>query len=119
MSGPDPGERHHSLVRARCALGIVHAQYWRALTLAETGEPGERAAALAEARRLLEMAVALRRRGDALQSAESAGGLLPERERPSRREPGRHPAGLRAALSRRSAWSTTNGAGLTRVRRKS
>jgi len=116
MSGPDPEERHDALVHARCALGIVHAQYWRALTLAETGDPGERAAAHTEARRLVKMAVALRRRGGALQSAESAGGQPPERERPSRREPGRHPAGLRAALSRQSAWSTTNRAGLTRVR---
>jgi hypothetical protein len=47
---------------ARSALGIVHAQYWRALTCAAKGGAAERANALVEARRLLGVAVALRGR---------------------------------------------------------
>ena len=43
------------------ASAIVHAQYWRALARATTGEPADRAGAFAEARRLLAIAVALRR----------------------------------------------------------
>lgn len=72
MSDPDPEQRRRVLVHARCALGIVHAQYWRALMLAEDADGRERAAALAEARRLLIVAVGLRRRGDALEAAERA-----------------------------------------------
>ena len=47
---------------AESASAIVHAQYWRALARATTGEPADRAGAVAEARRLLAIAVALRRR---------------------------------------------------------
>lgn len=65
MSDSDPERRRHLLVHARCALAIVHAQYWRALTLAEGADMRERAAALAEARRLLTVAVGLHGRGDA------------------------------------------------------
>ena len=47
---------------AQSASAIVHAQYWRALARATTGEPADRAGAFAEARRLLAIAVALRPR---------------------------------------------------------
>ena len=88
MNAVDPGQRRAALVRARCTLAIVHAQYWRALMLAEGADERERAAALAEARRLLTVAVALRRRAEALEAAERAGGQRAEgherdRSRPS------------------------------------
>jgi len=51
-----------ALPGAQSALAIVHAQYWRALARATTGEPADRAGAFADARRLLAIAVALRRR---------------------------------------------------------
>ena len=44
----------------RPALAIIHAQYDRELARAATSAPGERAAAFAEARRLVRTAVALR-----------------------------------------------------------
>ena len=51
-----------ALPGAQSASAIVDAQYWRALARATTGEPADRAGAFAEARRLLAIAVALRRR---------------------------------------------------------
>ncbi len=68
----DSAQRHRELVRVRSALGIVHAHYWRALTLAEHARGFERAAAFKEVRRLTAIAVALRRRLDALQAAETS-----------------------------------------------
>jgi hypothetical protein len=62
ISNPAPEDHPQAPAPTASALGIVHAQYHRALTLAESGEPAERAAARDEARRLLEVAVALRRR---------------------------------------------------------
>jgi len=43
------------------ALAVVHARYDRELARAASGEPADRAEALAEARRLVKVAVALRR----------------------------------------------------------
>jgi len=51
-----------ALPGAQSASAIVDAQYWRALARARTSGPAGRAGAFAEARRLLAMAVALRRR---------------------------------------------------------
>jgi hypothetical protein len=66
MSAANARQRRLALVQARCALGIVDAQYFRALMLAEAGDEHERAVAFAEARRLLIVAVGLRRRAQAL-----------------------------------------------------
>jgi hypothetical protein len=91
--------RHDALVHARCALGIAHAHYWRALRVAEiAGDAPSRACAYAEARRLVGVAVALAARARALQVAELQNGGSPRRGptgRRSRRRPG-HGA-LRAA----------------------
>jgi hypothetical protein len=62
VGDPVPEDPRPERSEARSALEIVHAQYHRALTLAARSEPAERAAALAEARRLLAVAVALRAR---------------------------------------------------------
>jgi hypothetical protein len=49
-----------AIIRARCALSIVHAHYWRALARAQDSqETHARRQELAEARRLLRLAVAL------------------------------------------------------------
>lgn len=79
MSGPDAQARHRALVQAICALGIVHAQYRRALMLAERADGGERRTALAEARRVLGEAVALsgRARAAGLGGRERAGTGVP------------------------------------------
>jgi hypothetical protein len=69
-----PGNAAPALVQARCALGIVHAQYFRALMLAEGADEHERTVAFAEARRLLIVAVGLRRRAQALEAAEAPRG---------------------------------------------
>ena len=55
-------DRRHASSDARSVLAIVHARYDRELTRAATGDPAERARALAEARRLVNVAVALRER---------------------------------------------------------
>jgi|ERR1700758_1336364 hypothetical protein len=47
----------------RSALAIIHAQYFRELARAASSGPGERARALAEARRLAKVAAALHGRG--------------------------------------------------------
>ena len=57
MSDPIANDRRRALSEARSALGIVHAQYWRALARAAKGGPAERAGALVEARRLGGVAV--------------------------------------------------------------
>jgi len=62
MSDPGRPAPRLALSEANAALAIVHAQYWRALARATTGEPADRAGAFAEARRLLAVAVALRGR---------------------------------------------------------
>lgn len=49
MSDPIANDRRRALSEARSALGIVHAQYWRALARAAKGGPAERAGALVEA----------------------------------------------------------------------
>lgn len=97
MSGPDAQARHRALVHAICALGIVHAQYRRALMLAERADGGERRTALAEARRVLGEAVALSGRARALQAWEDASVQAPESQEPRRRGPGQHASRLRAA----------------------
>ena len=73
----DSAQRRRELVRVRSALGIVHAHYWRALTVAENARGVERAAAFEEGRRLTIIAVALRRRSDALQAVETASSPIP------------------------------------------
>jgi hypothetical protein len=60
MSDPVPEDHRQARSEAESALEIVHAQYHRALKRAARGESTERAGALAEARRLLKVAVALR-----------------------------------------------------------
>lgn len=105
-------ERHDALVRARCALSIVHAQYFRALHLAQTSEGRrDRSEALAEARRLVGIAVALRCRAEALQAEELKIAESPERRAPeSRRRLAR--AGRTAdprAAQRRDARTTRQG----------
>jgi hypothetical protein len=62
ISDPVPEDHREARSEAGPALEIVHAQYHRALTRAARGEAAERAGALAEARRLLKVAVGLRRR---------------------------------------------------------
>ena len=59
---PFAEDRRHAPSDARSALAIVHARYDRELARAATGDPAERARALAEARRLVNVAVALRHR---------------------------------------------------------
>ena len=79
-------ERHDALIRARCALGIVHAHYWRALRIAETTRDApSRASAYAEARRLARVAVALAARTRALQVPDAS-----DRGSPRRGLTGRH-----------------------------
>jgi hypothetical protein len=69
-----------ALVHA-CALSIVHAQYRRALGLAEsTVDVRSRARAFREARRLVGVAVALAARARAVQGAEAEIGRRPRRE---------------------------------------
>jgi hypothetical protein len=52
--------RNNEPVRAPCALGILHAHYWRVLRRAETaGDVTSRAQAFAEARRLAGVTAAL------------------------------------------------------------
>lgn len=97
MSGPEPQERHRALVHAVCALGVVHAQYRRALMLAERADGRERQTALADARRALGVVVALRGSVQALQAWEDASIQPPEQQEPRRREPGHHAPRLRAA----------------------
>jgi hypothetical protein len=80
MSDRSEDQRQRALVHARCALGIVHAQYWRALKRASSADPLERARAIAEARRLLGVAVALSRRACAPQAEEITGAGPPKRE---------------------------------------
>jgi hypothetical protein len=62
MSHSVPSARQPSPPRRKSAPELVHAQYWRALARIAKGEPADRAAAFAEARRLIGIAVALRRR---------------------------------------------------------
>jgi hypothetical protein len=62
VGDPAPEDPRPARYEAGSALEIVHAQYHRALTLAARSESAERPAALAEARRLLTVAVALRAR---------------------------------------------------------
>lgn len=69
-AGRDSAERSRELVRARSALSVVQAHYWRALALAETAREEDRPAAFAEVHRLTTMAVALRQRAGALQTGE-------------------------------------------------
>jgi hypothetical protein len=75
-------KRHDELVRARCALDVAYAQYQRALTLAKTANQAERAAAYAEARRLLRVAVTLRHQADALKAEDIDSGHAPKPRRP-------------------------------------
>jgi hypothetical protein len=70
---------HEALVRARCARAIAYAQYRRALTIAKTAGGAERAAAFAEAHRLLGVAAVLRDQANALQAEHT------ERARPPKR----------------------------------
>jgi hypothetical protein len=67
-------------VRARCARDVAYAQYRRALTLAKTPDPRERAAAFAEARRLLGVAAVLRDQANALQAEQTERAQPPEQE---------------------------------------
>jgi hypothetical protein len=67
------------------SLEIVHAQYHRAVALATRGEPADRAAAFAEAQRLVEVAVALRARVTANNVAEITARER-ERDEPARRD---------------------------------
>ena len=57
---PIAEDRRHAPADAGSALAIVHTRYDRELTRAATGDRAERARALAEARRLVSVAVALR-----------------------------------------------------------
>ena len=59
---PIAEDRRHAPSDAGSALAIVHTRYDRELARAATGDPAERARALAEARRLVNVAVALRHR---------------------------------------------------------
>jgi hypothetical protein len=97
MSDRSEDERERALVHARCALGIVHAQYSRALTRASTADPLERANALAEARRLLAVAVALNRRAQSLQAEEIVCAPHPNHEGPRRNGAAHPPDELQAA----------------------
>lgn len=60
MSDPTRKPQRHAAAQTRGLAEIVHAQYHRELKRAMEREPPERAGALAEARRLLAVAVALR-----------------------------------------------------------
>lgn len=71
-------KRQPELIRARCALSIVRAQYSRALTLARTASPSERAGLIAEAHRLITLSVTLAADAAALQALETASGAPPE-----------------------------------------
>jgi hypothetical protein len=61
-SGPVREDHRQARSEARSSLEIVHAQYHREVTRAARSEAAERAGALAEAHRLLKVAVALRGR---------------------------------------------------------
>ena len=97
MSVGEPRGRQCALVHAVCALGVVHAQYRRALMLAERADGRERRTALADARRALGVMVALRGSVRALQAWEDASVQPAEQQEPRRREPGHHAPRLRAA----------------------
>jgi hypothetical protein len=62
ISDPVAEDRRSAPSETACALEIIRAQYDRELARAARGNPAERAAALAEARRLVKVAVALRGR---------------------------------------------------------
>jgi hypothetical protein len=99
MSDRSEDQRQRALVHARCALGIVHAQYWRALKRASSADPIERARAIAEARRLLGVAVALSRRACTLQAEEITGAGPAKREGLRRNGAGDRPPGPETASS--------------------
>lgn len=97
MRDTDPTETERALIEARCAQGILAAQYARAQRLARSEDPHERAAAAVEANRLRDVGVALRRRIDVLQAAAKAHQQAPGHRGPPRGKPGVHIANLRAA----------------------
>lgn len=60
ITDPPARNRRDVPFEVRSTLEIIHAQYHRELARAARGEPAERAGALAEVRRLLEVVVTLR-----------------------------------------------------------
>jgi hypothetical protein len=60
VSDAVPDDDREALPEPRSSLGIVYAQYQHALARATTSDPADRAGAFAEARRLLQVAIALR-----------------------------------------------------------
>jgi hypothetical protein len=86
MSDPVPEDHRQARSEAESALEIVHAQYHRALKRAARSEAAERAGALAEARRLLKVAVALRGRVTDQDAGGVAARVPAERHEPARRD---------------------------------
>jgi hypothetical protein len=87
MSYPVADDDRQARPGAGSALEIVHAQYHRALALAASGEPAERAVALAEARRLVKVAVELRGAITDRDAVEVAASVPAERHVPGLRNP--------------------------------
>jgi hypothetical protein len=99
---PRATDRRAAIIRARCALSIVHAHYWRALARAQDSqETHARRRALAEARRLLRVAVALDQQAKALdRQRDPAAARRPDRPdapQPPNASAGGTPTPLRAA----------------------
>jgi hypothetical protein len=96
-----PEPHRDALVRARCALSIVHTHYSRAVELAAIQQnPHARARAYAEARRLIRIAVSLHARARALETeaivSDDSGGRGCPGTGPRSSDPGGAPH-LRAA----------------------
>jgi hypothetical protein len=87
VDDPVPRADRLSLPETTSALAIVHAQYWRALARARSGEPAERAGVSAEARRLLGVAAELRARIGPQDGDGIAATVLAARRESTRREP--------------------------------
>lgn len=81
-----PEQPADPLVSTRCALSIAHARYALALRRAKEAAPGQRAARYAEARRVLETAVKLRRRAAMLEADVTRAAAEPHVPRPPRTE---------------------------------
>lgn len=72
IGDPAAKDRRQAPPETGSALAIIHAQYHRALARAAKPKPGEGDGALAEARRLVKVAAALRDRCTAPRVAEIA-----------------------------------------------
>lgn len=85
ISDPVLKARPHAPSETGSALAIVHARYDRELALAATGEPADRAGALAEARRLVKVAVALRA-GRTIREVDEIARVPAQRRHPDARD---------------------------------